>query len=42
LKFSSLLFLAALAAFIHAFVPAFFEKTASTIVANLFDKTRNR
>lgn len=42
LKFSSLLFLAALAAFIHALVPAFFEKTASTIVANLFDKTRNR
>jgi len=42
LKFSSLLFLAAIAALIHAIIPAFFEKTASSIIANLFNKTHNR
>ena len=42
LRFSSLLFLAAFAALIHAVIPAFFEKTASSISADLFNKTHNR
>ena len=42
LRFSSLLFLAAFAALIHAIIPAFFEKTASSIIADLFNKTHNR
>ena len=42
LRFSSLLFLAAFAALIHAIIPAFFEKTASSIIASLYHKTHNR
>lgn len=42
LRFSRLLFLAAFAALIHAVIPAFFEKTASSIIADLFNKTHNR
>lgn len=40
--FSARLFGAAFAALIHAIFPAFFEKTASTIVADLYERTRNR
>ena len=42
LKFSGLLFAAALAALIHAILPFTFEKTASKIVARLHAKTHNR
>ena len=42
LRFSSLLFLAAFAALIHAIIPAFFEKTASSIIASFYHKTHNR
>ena len=38
LKFSLLLFCAAMAAFIHAFIPALFEKTASQIIRNMVAK----
>ncbi|MCP5076338.1 MAG: hypothetical protein GY947_23965 [Rhodobacteraceae bacterium] len=41
-KLSGMLFVAASAALLHAFVPAAFEKTASRIVARLYGKTRNR
>lgn len=42
LKFSGTLFLAAFAALIHAVIPCACEKTASKIVARLYDKTKNR
>ena len=42
LRCSSLLFLAAFAALIHVIIPAFFEKTASSIIASLYHKTHNR
>ncbi|MBM1309488.1 hypothetical protein JQT66_04870 [Sulfitobacter mediterraneus] len=42
LKFSGLLFAAAGAALIHAFVPALCEKTASTIIKTLYERTCNR
>ncbi len=41
-KFAAKLFLAAGAAFIHAIIPCLFEKTASTIIAELYEKTHNR
>lgn len=41
-NFSFKLFLAAMAAIIHAIFPFLFEKTASTIVRNLVNKTHNR
>jgi len=41
-KFSALLFAAAGAALIHAVVPCLFEKTASKIVARLYERTHNR
>ncbi len=41
-KFSGTLFAAAFAALIHAFLPFLFDKTASTIVARLYDKTHKR
>jgi len=41
-KFSLTLFAAAVAALVHAIFPWMFEKTASTIVANLYERTRNR
>jgi hypothetical protein len=40
--FSSRLFLAGFAALAHAIVPGVCEKTASTIVAQLYERTRNR
>ena len=42
LTFAAKLFLAAGAATIHAVIPAMFEKTASGIVAELYQKTHNR
>ena len=42
IKFSAVLGLAAIAALIHAFVPAMCEKTASRIVAQLYERTHNR
>lgn len=41
-RFALTLFGAALAAGIHAIFPFAFEKTASTIVARLYERTRNR
>lgn len=41
-KFSFALFGAACAALVHAILPFFFDKTASTIVAQLYNKTHKR
>lgn len=41
-KFSAKLFAAGAAALVHAFIPCLFEKTASTIIADLYAKTHNR
>jgi hypothetical protein len=41
-KFSAKLVLAACAALIHALIPCCFEKTASTIVAELYQQTHSR
>ena len=38
----ALLFAAALAALVHAVLPFMFEKTASTIVAGLYQRIHNR
>lgn len=40
--FAGKLALAAGAALIHALVPCCFEKTASTIIAELYERTHNR
>ncbi len=40
--FASRLFAAAAAATVHALLPCCFEKTASTIVAELYERTHNR
>ena len=42
MKFSGLLFAAAGAALVHALLPFLFEKTASTIIARLYERTHNR
>ena len=42
MKFSGLLFAAAGAALVHAIIPCMFEKTASTIIARLHERTHNR
>ena len=42
LRFSTLLFAAAGAALVHALVPAWFEKTASGIITELYQQTRDR
>lgn len=42
LRFSASLFGAAFAALIHAFLPAFFEKTASNIIKRLHTRLTNR
>jgi ABC-type transporter MlaC component len=42
LLFATLLMTAALAAFVHAIIPAVCEKTASQIVQRLFEKSKNR
>ena len=41
-RFSGWLFLASLAALVHAVIPCLFEKTASRIVARLYARTHNR
>lgn len=41
-KFSFRLFIAAFAALVHAILPFLFEKTASTIVRELYERTHNR
>lgn len=41
-RFAALLFAAAGAALVHAFLPFLFEKTASRIVARLYQRTNNR
>ena len=40
--FAAKLLLAACAAIIHALIPCCFEKTASSIIAELYHKTHNR
>jgi len=42
LRFSFKLFVAAFAALIHAIIPCLFEKTASKIIAELYERTHNR
>ena len=41
-RFSGRLFVAAFAAAIHAVIPCLFEKTASRITAELYQRTHNR
>ncbi len=41
-RFSGKLFLAAGAALVHAVLPFVFEKTASGMVAEMYDRTKNR
>lgn len=42
LRFSGLLFAAAGAALVHAFIPCLFEKTASGIIEKLHHRMHNR
>ncbi|WP_295313243.1 DUF6356 family protein [Roseobacter sp.] len=42
LRFAGTLFLAAMAALVHAFIPCLCQKTASRIVAQLYARTHNR
>lgn len=42
LKFSGMLFAAAAAALVHALIPCLFEKTASGIIARLYERTHAR
>ena len=42
LTFAGVLAYAAFAALIHTIVPAFFEKTASRLIVELYQKTSNR
>lgn len=42
LRFAGLLFVAALAALVHALVPCLFKKTASSIIARLYERTHQR
>ena len=42
LTFAGVLAYAAFAALMHAIVPAFFEKTASRLIVELYQKTSNR
>ena len=41
-RFSAVLFLAAGAALVHALLPFLFEKTASRMIAQLYERTHNR
>ncbi|MEH6740000.1 MAG: DUF6356 family protein [Sulfitobacter sp.] len=41
-RFAAKLFLAGGAALVHALIPCLFEKTASKIIADLYEKTHNR
>ena len=42
LRFAGLLLAAGGAALVHAFIPCLFEKTASGIIKDLYQKTHNR
>lgn len=42
LRFAGLLLAAGGAALVHAFIPCMFEKTASTIIKDLYERTHNR
>jgi hypothetical protein len=42
IRFSGRLFLAALAALVHAVFPFLFEKTASRMIGEMYAQTRNR
>ena len=42
LRFAGSLFVASMAAFIHAVIPCLFEKTASRIVGQLYDRMNSR
>ena len=42
LRFAGLLFAAAFAALVHAFIPCLFEKTASRILTDLHGRIHNR
>ncbi len=41
-RFAVSLFAAAFAATVHAIIPCLFEKTASRIIADLYQRTHNR
>jgi len=41
-KFSGRLFLAGLCALVHAVLPFMFERTASTMIAEMYARTHNR
>jgi len=41
-RFSGKLFLAGMAALVHAFLPFLFERTASTMIADMYARTHNR
>ncbi len=41
-RFAAMLFAAAFAATVHAILPFLFEKTASRIIATLYQRTHNR
>ncbi len=41
-RFSAKLLLAAGAALVHAFLPFLFEKTASRMIAEMYQRTKNR
>ena len=41
-RFSAVLFLAAGAALVHALLPFLFEKTASRMIAEMYERTKNR
>jgi len=41
-RFSLRLFAAAFAALVHAVIPCLFERTASTIIAELYQRTHKR
>ncbi|MFD2739267.1 DUF6356 family protein [Sulfitobacter aestuarii] len=42
MKFAALLFAAGGAALVHALIPCLFEKTASKIIARLYERTQSR
>lgn len=42
LRFASRLFVAAVAALVHALFPFLFEKTASRMIGEMYAQTRNR
>ncbi len=41
-KFAASLLLAGLAAMVHAVIPGMFEKTASKLIAQMYERTKDR